>query len=76
MLFEPKINISNALIQEYLNHIEIPKLTKEQSQKCERVITGEDLLKALKKKCLTISNNRITKKFTKLFGMNRKHFFF
>ena len=33
-------------------------------------------MKALKKKCLTISNNRITKKFTKLFGMNRKHFFF
>ena len=28
-LFEPKINVSNALIQDYLNRIEIPKLTKE-----------------------------------------------
>ena len=32
-LFEPKINVSNALIQDYLNRIEIPKLTKEKSQK-------------------------------------------
>ena len=30
-LFEPKINGPNALIQDYLNRIEIPKLTKEQS---------------------------------------------
>ena len=29
-LFESKINVSNALIQDYLNRIEIPKLTKEQ----------------------------------------------
>ena len=48
MLFEPKINVSNALIQDYLNRIEIPKLTIEQSQRCERVITEEELLKGLK----------------------------
>ena len=48
-LFEPKINVSNALIQDYLNRTEIPKLTKEQSQKCEGEITEEELLKALKK---------------------------
>ena len=38
-LFEPKINVSNASIQDYLNRIEIPKLTTEQSQKCEGEIT-------------------------------------
>ena len=31
-LFEPKINVSNALIQDYLNCIETAKLTKDQSQ--------------------------------------------
>ena len=31
-LFEPKISVSNALIQDYLNCIEIAKLTKDQSQ--------------------------------------------
>ena len=30
-LFEPKIIVSNALIQDYLNRIKVPKLTKEQS---------------------------------------------
>ena len=34
-LCEPKLNLSNALIQHYLNRIEILKLTKEKSQKCE-----------------------------------------
>ena len=43
-LFEPKIKVSNALIQDYLSHIEIPKLTKEQSQKCDGVITEAELL--------------------------------
>ena len=47
-LFEPKINVSNALIQDYLNCIEISKLTKEQSQKCEEVVTEHKLLKAFK----------------------------
>ena len=42
-------NVSNALIQDYLNRIEIPKLTKEQLQRCEGIITEEELLKALKK---------------------------
>ena len=65
VLFEPKINLSNALIQDNLNYIEIPKLTKEQPQKCEGEITEKKLLKALKK----ISNNKspgndgITKEF-------------
>ena len=59
--FEPKINVSNALIQDYLNRIEILKLTKDQWQKCEGVITEEELLKALKKKCLTISRLGTTK---------------
>ena len=49
MLFEPNMNLSNALIQDYLNCTEIPKLTKEQSQKCEGKITEEELLKVLKK---------------------------
>ena len=69
MLFEPKINISNALIQEYLNHIEMPKLTKEQSQKCERVITEGELLKALKEMSNNKlpGNNRISKDFHETF---------
>ena len=68
-LLEPKINLSNALIQDYLNRIEISKLTKEQSQKCEGVITEEELLKDLKK----IPNNKspgndgITKEFYEAF---------
>ena len=37
--FDPKINAYNALIQYYLNHIEIPKLTQEQLQKGKGVIT-------------------------------------
>ena len=49
MLFEPNMNLSNALIQDYLNCTEIPKLAKEQSQKCEGEITEEELLKVLKK---------------------------
>ena len=53
-LFEPKISVSNALIEDCFNRTEIQKLTKEQSQKCEGVITEEELLKALRK-CLTIS---------------------
>ena len=57
-LFEPKINVSNELIQDYLNCIEIPILTKEQSQKCEGVITEEELLKALKE----MPNNKSTGK--------------
>ena len=48
-LFEAKTNVSKALIQNYLNCIETPKLTKEQSRKCEGVIIEEKLLKALKK---------------------------
>ena len=40
-LFEPKINVSNALIPNYLNRIEIAKLTKEQLQKCEGEIIEE-----------------------------------
>ena len=45
---------SNLLIQDYLNHIEVPKLTKEKTQNCEGEITEEELLTALKK-CLRIS---------------------
>ena len=48
-LFEPKINVSNALIQDYLDHVEILKLNKEQSQKYDGKITEDELLKALKK---------------------------
>ena len=48
-LFEAKTNVSKALIQNYLNCIETPKLTKEQSQKCEGVIIVEKLVKVLKK---------------------------
>ena len=46
VLFEPIISVSNALIQDHLNRIKIPKLTKEQSQKCEREIIEEELLEA------------------------------
>ena len=42
-LSEPKINVSNALIQDYLKYIEIPKLTNEQPQKCEEVINEEEI---------------------------------
>ena len=59
MLFEPKINASIALIQDYSNRIVIPKLTKEQSQKCEGEITEEELLKTLQK-CLRISHLETT----------------
>ena len=65
VLFEPKINLSNALIQDNLNCIEIPKLTKEQPQKCEGEITEKKLLKALKKNSNNKSpgNDGITKEF-------------
>ena len=43
-----QINASNGLIQDYLKRIQIAKLTKEQSPKCEGEITEEELLKALK----------------------------
>ena len=49
-LFEPKVNISNVLIQDYLSRIEILKLSEEQLQRCEGVITEEELLKVLMKK--------------------------
>ena len=42
-LFKPKINLSNALIQDYLDRIEIPKLTQEQSQKCDGETTEEEM---------------------------------
>ena len=48
-LFEPKISVSNTLIQDYVNGIDTLKLVKEQSQRCEGVITEGELLKALKK---------------------------
>ena len=69
MLFELKINVSNALIQGYLNVIEIPKLCREQSQRCKVVITEEELLKALKKmpNNKLPENKRITKKFSEAF---------
>ena len=69
-LFEPKVNVPNALIQDYLNRLEIPKLTKEQSQKCEGTITEEKLVKALKKKMpsnKSPGNDGITKEFYKVF---------
>ena len=73
-LFEPKINVSNALIQDYLNRIEIPKLTKEQSRKCEGEITEEELLKALKKmpKNKSPGNDGITKEFYEAFWDDMK----
>ena len=69
VLFEPKINISNVLTQDYLHCTEILKLTQEQPQKNEEVITKEEPLKFLEK----IPNNRlpgndgITKEFYKAF---------
>ena len=59
------MNVSNALIQDYLNPIKISKLTKEQSRKCEGEITEEELLKALKKmpKNKSPGNDGITKEF-------------
>ena len=65
-LLEPKIGVSNALIQDYLNSIEIPKLTKEELQKCE----GEkELSKALRKmpKNQSPGNYGITKGFYEAF---------
>ena len=48
-LFEPKRKVANVLVQDYLNCIEIPKLTEQKQQKCIGLITEEELLKALKK---------------------------
>ena len=48
-LFEPKCKAPNVLIQDYLNRIEIPKLTEHKQQKCIGLITEEELLKPLKK---------------------------
>ena len=68
-LFEPKINVSNALIQNYLNRIKIPKLTEEKSQRCEGVISEEELLKAWKKmpSNKSLRNDGITKEFYEAF---------
>ena len=73
-LFLSNYVLSNALIQDYLNRNEILKLTKEQSQKCEGVITKEELLKALKKMPNNKSpgNHRITKDFYETFLDDRK----
>ena len=48
-LFEPKINVSNTLIQDYVNGIDTLKLVKEQSQRCEGVITEGNYWKLWKK---------------------------
>ena len=68
-LLKPIINVPNALTQDYLNCIEISKLTKEQSQKCEGEITEEELLKALKNmhKNKSSGNDGITKEFYEAF---------
>ena len=73
-LFERKINIPNTSIQDYLNRTEIPKLTQDQSQKCEREITEEELLKALKKMPNNKSpgNDGITKEFYEAFWYGLK----
>ena len=44
VFFEPEIYVSNALIWDCSNRIEILKLTKDQLKKCE-----DELLKGLKK---------------------------
>ena len=64
MLFKPKINLSNALIQDYLDRIEIPKLTQEQSQKCDEETT-EDEMPTNK----SPGNDGITKEFYEAFWM-------
>ena len=63
--------MSNALIQDYLNRVEIPKLTKEQSQKCDGEIAEGELLKAFKKMSNDKSpgNDGITKEFYEAFWM-------
>ena len=65
------MNVSNALIQDYLNRIEISKLTKVQSQKCDGEIAEGELLKALKKMPNDKSpgNDGITKEFYEAFWM-------
>ena len=69
-----KINVPNPLIQDYLNRIEILKLTQEQSQKCEGLITEEKLLKAWEKMPNNIlpGNDRTTKEFFELFWYDLK----
>ena len=68
-LFKPKISVSNVLIQDYLNRIEIPKLTKEQSQKCQGEIIEEEHIKTLSKipKNKLPGNDVITKEFCEAF---------
>ena len=63
-IFEPKIIISNELIQDYLNCMKILKLAKVQSQRFEGVITEFELLKALKKvpNNKSLGKDEITKK--------------
>ena len=48
-LFQPMIKVSDELIQDYLDRIEIPKLNTAQLQGFEGVISEYELLKALKK---------------------------
>ena len=50
VFFEPEIYVSNVLIWDYSNRIEILKLTKDQLKKCE-----DELLKGLKK----MPNNKL-----------------
>ena len=63
-IFEPKIIISNELIQDYLNCMKTLKLAKVQSQRFEGVITEFELLKALKKvpNNKSLGKDEITKK--------------
>ena len=47
-LFTEKLQIQNENITSYLNQINIPVLTGEQSLQCEGPISQNELLKALK----------------------------
>ena len=73
VFFEPKIYVSNALIWDCSNRIEILKLTKDQLKKCE-----DELLKGLKKMPNNKfpGSNEIRKKITDHFGITLTHLLF
>ena len=73
-LFTEKFQIQNENITAYLNQINIPVLTGEQSQTCEGPTSENELLKALK----NMSNNKsprnaaLTKEFYETFWEDLK----
>ena len=71
MSTQNKISFKYDIIQ-FLSSIQVPRLTEEQSAKCEILISEDDLIRALKNmsKNKSPGNDGLTKKLMKNFVVN------